>query len=290
MTGAPASLVDTGFITIRVPGSAGLSFPILELVVLVCGVLTLRHALHERRRGDGVPLLVWGASFTYGIVMEVISYNFFHTFHHGPFTVMFYRAQLPLYIVTVYPVLQYPGIIIARRLRLGPVAEAFVAGLLIVATDAPYDTVGPPSGWWVWSSTDPNTAVRWLGVPVTSYYWHLAFGGILAGLCRAFGRWGGEPERPGRVALLVLPIAALTIVLGMVSFVPFHILKARGIGDGTLLIGLFTIALAVGGKALMGRHVARAPLRDPALLAIPALFFAVQLGVGIALLYRQVAA
>jgi hypothetical protein len=271
MSSAPA-LVDTFFVTLRAPWSVRPSALGLEVTVVACGVLALLHALRERRRGDGLPLFTWLCSFTYGIVMELVSYNFIKSFAHGPFCVMFYKGQLPLYVVTVYPVLQYTGIVTARRLRSGIVAQAFTAGLLIVAMDVPFDILGPTQGWWSWSDTDPNIAARWYGVPVTSYYWHLAFGGILAALTRALGRWGGDPGRPLRGVALALPVSALVIVLGVISFLPFHFLKARGVPDGAIVAGLVVVSVIV---AALSR---RAPAASGAsLLAIPMLFYAYHL-------------
>jgi hypothetical protein len=279
MSGAPPPLLDTAFVTLRAPWSVGPSFLGLELTVVVCGVLTLLHALGERRRGDGVPLFTWGVSFTYGIVMELLSYNFIDSFTHGQFTVMFYKHQLPLYVVTLYPVLQYTSIVVARRLRRGLVAQVFTAGLFIVAMDMPFDILGPTQGWWSWSATDPNIAFRWFSVPVTSYYWHLAFGGLLGGLTGAFGRYGGDPARPWRIAALALPVSALTIVLGVISFLPFHFLKARGVPDGTIVAGLFVVSLAV---AVLSRRAAEAPATDARLFRIPVIYYAYYLLVALA--------
>jgi hypothetical protein len=282
MTGAqPEPLLDTAFVTLRAPWAVGISSLGLEIIVVACGVLTLLHALGERRRGDGVPLFTWGVSFTYGLVMEILSYNFVKSFAHGPFTVMFYRSQLPLYVVTIYPVLQYTSIVAARRLRSGIVGQAVTAGLLMVAMDMPFDILGPIHGWWSWSPTDENTAFRWYGVPVTSYYWHLSFGGILAGLTRAFGRYGGDGGRPWRAAVLALPVSVLVIVLGVISFLPFHFLKARGVADGTIVAGLFALSLLC---AALSRR-ATPPVQqqpDTRLLAIPLLYFAYHLLVALA--------
>jgi hypothetical protein len=276
MSGAAEPLVDTAFITLRAPWSVGLSFLGLELTVVACGVLALLHALGERRRGDGAPLFTWAVSFTYGIAMELASYNFVDSFHHGQFSVMFYKHQLPLYVVTLYPVLQYTSIMAARRLRAGVVPQMLMAGLLIVAMDVPFDILGPMNGWWSWSATDPNVAYRWFGVPVTSYYWHFAWGSILAGLTRAFGRYGGDPHRPLRTVLLAPPVALLTMVLGVISFIPFHVLKARGVADGTivacaLLAGLLAVIASRRSAALANAA------EDVRLFAIPLVHYAYHL-------------
>lgn len=280
MTAGP--LLDTTFVTLRAPWTVGLSFLALEVVVVVCGVLALRHALAELRRGDGVPMFTWAVSFTYGLMMELGSYNFLDSFAHGQFSVMFYRHQLPLYVVTLYPVLQYTSIIAARRLRLPRIAEGFAAGLLIVAMDFPFDILGPVQGWWSWSNTDPNMAYRWHGVPVTSYYWHLAWGGILAVLTGVFGK-AGDARRPLRTAALALPISLLTILLGLIAFVPFHVLKGRGVSDGTIVGGLFVLSLAVVALSLRSRAgtVAEATPHDRKLFAIPLAYYGVHLLVAI---------
>jgi hypothetical protein len=287
VTDAPAPLLDTFLVTLRAPWSVDPSSLGLESVVVACGVLSLLHALGERRRGDGLPLFTWAVSFTYGLLMEIGSYNFVKSFSHGPFTVMFYRSQLPLYVVTLYPVFQYTSILVARRLRAGLAAQIFVAGLLIVAMDMPFDILGPRRGWWSWSATDENTAYRWYDVPVTSYYWHLTWGGLLGGLTRAFARYGGDARRPWRTAALALPISLLTIALGLVSFVPFHVLKARGVADGSIVAGLFVLSAAVFA---LSRRAPAMDRRDARLFTIPLLYYAYHLVVALAQLARGPAA
>jgi hypothetical protein len=271
MSGTPQTLVDTSFVTLHAPWSVGLSFLGLELVVVICGALALAHALGERRRGDGGPLFAWGVSFTYGIVMELLSYNFIDSFSHGQFTVMFYRHQLPLYVVTLYPVLQYTSIMTARRLRLRLLPEAVTAGLLMVAMDAPFDILGAHQHWWAWSASDPNVAFRWHDVPVTSYLWHLLFGGILAGVTRVFGLWGGDRQRPYRIAALALPLSALTIVLGALAFLPFHLLKSLGLPDGIIVAGFLALSVAV---AVFSPRAPGEDTADPRLFAIPLIYYA----------------
>jgi hypothetical protein len=211
---------------------------VLEIVTLLWAAATLAHALRAR---DRLPLFTWASIFAYGLIIELVSYNFIHSFGHAQFSVMLYREQLPLYVTLVYPVLLYTGIAAARRLRLGWAAEAVAAGLFIVAIDAPYDTLGAAIGWWHWSDTDPNMAVRWLGVPVTSYYWHLSFGAALCALTRLAG-----PRR----LIAAIPIGAATIVCGFVEFVPFHVLKAVGVGDGTIVAAALALAAVVTLRAL----------------------------------------
>jgi hypothetical protein len=213
------------------------SFLALEAIVLTWAALTFRHARRAHQRGDRAAWITWLTIFVYGLVMEIVSYNFVDNFAHGQFTVMFYDRQLPLYVTAVYPVLLYTGITAARALRLPPVREAIAAGILIVSLDMPFDILGPREGWWRWFDDDPNIAYRWAGVPVTSYYWHLAFGGILAYLTARASRERTPP------AWFTAPLTVATIVLGVIAFLPFHGLKALGVSDGVI------VGTALGGAA-----------------------------------------
>lgn len=231
--------------TINDPTTLPLSFVLLEAGIILWAALTLAHALRAHRAGDRAALLTWLTIFVYGLVMEIVSYNAVDNFAHGQFTVMFYDDQLPLYITVVYPVLLYTGIALARRLRIaaraGHAAEAITAGILIVCVDVPFDITGPRLGWWVWYDNDPNIAYRWLGVPVTSYYWHLTFGAILCALTARAARslrWSRPP------LWLCAPITVGTIVLGVLGFLPFHGLKAIGVGDG-VIVGAALAAAAI---------------------------------------------
>lgn len=238
----------TDLVTINDPTALPLSFVLLEVGIVVWAALTLAHAIRANRSGDRAALLTWVTIFVYGLVMEIVSYNAVDNFAHGRFTVMFYADQLPLYITVVYPVLLYTGIALARSLRiaarLGPAAEAITAGLLIVCVDVPFDIAGPRFGWWVWFDNDPNIAYRWLGVPVTSFFWHLSFGAILCALTAWAARARRYAPAPRPPMWLCLPITVGTIVLGVLAFLPFHGLKALGVGDG-VIVGAALAAAAV---------------------------------------------
>jgi hypothetical protein len=257
-------------VTVYAPWTRPLEHVMLEVVVLTCAVGGLWHALRARRKGDLTPLFTWVVIFVYGLTMELISYNFIKNFTHAQFTVMFYGRQLPLYVTAIYPCMLYVGIMTARRLGLRPAVEGFAAGLIIVSIDMPFDILGPVVHWWSWSGEDPNVAVRWLDVPVSSYYWHLAFGGILASLTTLVGR---RLRRMSSLLLLSLPAAALVIVLGVISFTPYHALAALGVPQQAIVFG--AMALCLGIAVTARHHLVDTP--DRLLLALPALFYAFHL-------------
>src|SRR5687768_17151203 len=92
------------------PWTRPLVHVMLEVVVLACATLAFVHAWRAFRRGDRVPLFTYAVIFTYGLIMEIVSYNFVKNFTHAQFTVMFYGRQLPLYVTAVYPAMLYAGI------------------------------------------------------------------------------------------------------------------------------------------------------------------------------------
>lgn len=240
-------LVDNHAITIYDPTTRPLSFLLLEVGVLVACALTLRHALAADRRGDRAARITWLTVIVYGVAMEAISYTVVQSFAHGQFTVMLWDAQLPLYVVAVYPVLLYTGIAAARALELPRAIEPIAAGLCILALDVPFDLAGPPLGWWRWWGGDPNTAVRWAGVPVTSFYWHLAFGASLA----AITAYASRTRRPA--LWTAIPFTATTIVSGVILFMPMHAFAALGLGHGTFVAAAIAGAIAAVGLTLARR-------------------------------------
>jgi len=166
-----------------------------------------------------------------------------------------------------------------RRFGFPAWAEPFAVGLVIVALDVPFDILGPIEGWWRWSDGEPNLAFRWLGVPVTSYYWHFCFGGILAALARALAPRTRKLGRVG-VKLLGTPlVAAGTIGLGILSFLPFHGLKRLGVSDGRVVAGLLFIGALITILAPKRRLAAS----DRLLVFVPVSFCLYHLGLAISL-------
>ena len=75
-------------------------------MIIACGLLTFAHACGSWKRSrDLLPLFTFIAIVSYGVAMEIVSYESVDAFAHGPFTVMLYRGKLPLYVMSsVYPV------------------------------------------------------------------------------------------------------------------------------------------------------------------------------------------
>lgn len=260
MTGAPRIVFDSPWITVYDPWSIPAGFHVLELLFLIGVVLTSRHALARHREGDRQSTFLWLTALFYGVWMEVLSYHTVDNFAHNQFTVMLYHKQLPLYVVMLYPTFIYTAVQTARRFGMGAPGTFFAAGLVVVLLDVPFDILGPDCRWWWWreDAEDPLRLVahRWLGVPVTSYCWHLLFCGSLALVSERFGRLAMPPSRARRMLGLTAPgvlaalAGAVSIVVGIVTMMPFHLFRGPlGLSDGTFTVTLFVVAAIVFGLA-----------------------------------------
>ncbi len=249
------------WMTLNNPFHQPLHFLGLELLIVAAFALTLRDAL----RRDRASLFQWLTAFCYGITMELIAFNYLDNYEHGQFTIQLYRRQLPLYVVCLYPVFHYTGYKLIERWHLRWFPEALLTGLTICLIDVPFDVAGVRAGWWRWAGTDPNLAVRWLGVPLTSYYWYLAFGAVYA----ALGRLGRRlAKRPLALAIALAPLAAVGVIaLGTLAFQPFHALVALGVRT-EIVVAVHVALCAALAVALRPRG--SSALRDPSLRPIAA--------------------
>lgn len=246
---------DPTYVAFANPFDRPLHFFGLELVVFACFALTLHHAVSRYRNGDRHHLFQWIVILAYGILMELLAFNYFQNYEHGLFSVQLYHRKLPLYVTCIYIVLHYTGLETVQRLRLGAAAEALVVGLAICLLDVPFDIVGVDATWWVWSVSDRDVAFRWLGVPVTSFYWYMLFGAIFALVCRGLRR--RVERRSWIVYVAIAPLVGVAIiVLGIVGFLPFHGLEALGIGAGTIVLCHALVCIAI---AFLARRDAPAP-------------------------------
>ncbi len=262
MVETPRIVFDSTYLTIYDPSTIPGSFHGLEVIFAVGFVLTLRHAVLRHREGSAWPLFLWLMTLMYGVVMEVLTYNTVDNFSHAQFTVMLYHKKLPLYVVMLYPAFVYTAAQTARRLGMRGVSTFFATGLIAVLIDVPFDIMGPDAGWWWWNEDgdDPMGLVahRWLGVPVSSYCWHLLFGGsqwLVANRLR--GRIARWPTRSllatvGRAAPWAVLGGVASVLTGVIVMMPFHLFRGPlGFHDGVFTITLLVVsALAV----LLGRR------------------------------------
>jgi hypothetical protein len=247
-------------IAITSPFGRPLHFFVLELSVLAASALVLSHAIARYRRGDRRHIFQWLVITSYGVQMELVAFNFLHNYEHAQFTVQLYHEQLPLYVTGLYGSFMYTGLKLAERLSVHPIAEAFLAGFAMCLIDVPFDVAGVAVGWWTWLDTDPNLAFRWLGVPVTSYYWYLIFGAVVTLECRLL--WRVLEKRPFWIAAIVSLFAGSGVIFfGVLGFLPFHAVAALGVDHGTIvashLVGCSVLALlSTGARGELDREVA----------------------------------
>lgn len=277
----PSNFSD--YIAFRNPLSMPVHFLALELVVYVCFALTLRHALNEHRAGNSYHLFQWVALFFYGLIMELVSFNLFQNYGHATFSVQFYYGQLPLYVTCIYLVFHYTGIKMVERLGLPRLTEGLLCGLAIVLIDVPFDSLGVDAGWWWWAESSETALhprfveaveTRWFGVPVTSYYWYLMYGALLAIFSRAaYDKISGWSMK-AKLAITPLVGVAVFVAGGLAFEVVFWGPRSLGVSDH-LLVGAYFAAMLILALSV------RAPDARPApawLVSIPLMFHAMHLG------------
>jgi hypothetical protein len=260
---------DPSYVAFANPLDHAWHFALLEVVVFACFALTVVHAARAWREGDRWPAFRWLVIFVYGVIMEMIAFNYWQNYDHGQFTVQLYHRLLPLYVPCIYVVLHVTGIEAVARLKLRALPEALLTGLAICLLDVPFDITGPDAGWWTWSAHDGVVAARWLGVPVTSYYWYMLFGAILAALCRA-ARKRVEPRGLAIYAAAAVAVAVGVVVLGIIAFLPFHAIHALGVPEDAIVLvhlagcAVLAVATRPADPAPMPRALAPIPVALPA--------------------------
>ncbi|XP_043229896.1 uncharacterized protein LOC122385587 [Amphibalanus amphitrite] len=150
------------------------TFLLSEYAYYVIAVLTLCHAFYL---GGRWPYM-WLGSLIHGLVIENISMNIpdIENYWQSQTTIVFLGRKMPLHIMLIYPVMEYPAHYCVAHLRLPRYAQALMAGLLEVLIDLPYDIMCVRFLHWTWHDTDPNIFDRHYWVPWNSYYFHLSFG------------------------------------------------------------------------------------------------------------------
>jgi len=157
------------------------SMPLLEILMIGGAIIAFVHALRSlAQKNEPAYLYTWLATIFYGLVVEILSYNFVDNFWHGEFTVMLYYNHLPLYIVALYPAVVYPTFLLVRGLGLtdkplGRLREACCAAFAAQMFYIPFDNLGPLLQWWVWDVDSVSLQPFWYSVPSTSYLWMMTF-------------------------------------------------------------------------------------------------------------------
>jgi hypothetical protein len=231
------------------------SFLLGELMFILCAVLALVHA----RRSGRDHMLIWIAALIAGTANDMIfmALPLVNTFWQAQATIML-TPRLPLYIPCVYICFMYYPTVAVRRLRLRPLSQAALTGIVACLFYAPYDIVGAKFLWWTWHDTDPAMAVRILGAPVSSSLWVLTFVGAFAWLNdRAITR---DPTvRNSTFARGLAMVAAFTTLLMMLQMTVLQQLDGGTPGYWAFGVG---VATYVGITAWGWRSAAPEPQRS----------------------------
>ena len=154
---------------------------VIEIAMVIGAVLALLHALRRRRQGDPTTLAIWIAAVVYLIIVEPPLYfpesfglqdQVGLIFVHNEFTVQFMWGRLPLYIVSIYPVLAVMMFELVRLTgvmrRRGPLVSALTVGFVYHCFYEVFDMVGPQLRWWIWNPAAPTNEPFLASVPISS--------------------------------------------------------------------------------------------------------------------------
>ncbi len=256
---------------------------LIELAMVVGAVLALLHAVRQRRQGNPATLGIWLASLVYLVFVEPPLYfpesfglqdQVGLIFVHNEFTVQFMWGRLPLYIVSIYPVLavltyelvRVTGVMERRGRFTSAVTVAFVFHCIYEV----FDMVGPQLSWWIWNPDAPTNEPFLAAVPVSSMV-NFALAGpfVLALLVMVLVGRRSEAAPLSTAALVGRSaLAGVLMPIGLVigglpatvfSFGEVTNHTAQGIAYFTML----GVAGVVAGRALLDAHRHRAGVRDP---------------------------
>lgn len=220
------------------------SFLVGELMFITCAALALVHA-HRSGRDH---VLIWVGALIAGTANDAIfmALPLVDTFWQAQATIML-TARMPLYIPCVYVCFMYFPTVAVRRLRLRPLAQAALTGIVACLFYAPYDIVGAKFLWWTWHDTDATIATRILGAPISSSLWVLTFVTAFSWLLdRALAR---DPAVRARTfALGLAMVAALTTLLMMLQITILQQLDGGTPGYAAFAVGIAAyVALVAWG-------------------------------------------
>ena len=245
------------------------SYLAIEFIILAGAVLALVHALRHRRLvGNASALLTLAGCFSYGLLIDIVSYYTVESFWHGEFSVMFLYNRLPLYIALFYPAFIYHACMTIRRFGFSPLIEgisvAFYGGLTYLI----FDNLGPSLGWWIWDRSDPTTLPYLNSVPVTSYHWFFLFTGTFAVLSRVVCTdWLAAGKSRGVVAAGFVALPFATCAIGGLLFVPYNLFAYNGMPE--LAAALHATAFALAGGVFLLHFRQPTSKRDKLLMVFP---------------------
>jgi hypothetical protein len=197
---------------------------VIEVAMVVGAVLALLHALRRRRQGDPTTLAIWIAALAYLIVVEPPLYfpesfglqdQVGLIFVHNEFTVQFMWGRLPLYIVSIYPVLAVMTYELVRLTgvmrRRGPFVSALTVGFVYHCFYEVFDMVGPQLRWWIWNPQAPTNEPFLAAVPISSMV-NFAVAGPVALTFLVLVLVG---RRPNAAAMSTGPLIGRSVVAGL---------------------------------------------------------------------------
>lgn len=159
----------------RAPSEVASAMPTFVVGEYLFYALSLMALVHAVSHGKNY-VAVWVASIVCGCMNDAIfmALPIVDNFWHAQASVML-TPRLPLYILCAYNIFMYYSTVSVWRLRLRPLREAVLTGVLAELFYCVYDIVGARFIWWTWHDTDPPISERILGAPIGSTMWVITF-------------------------------------------------------------------------------------------------------------------
>ena len=245
------------------------SFLAMEAIIFIGAICAVLHAIrYGREHGNNSALLTLGGCLTYGLLIDIAAYYTVENFWHGEFSVMFLYNRLPLYIALFYPVVIYHMVMTVRRFDFPPLVEAITVAFYGELTYLIFDNLGPVLGWWIWDTSDPTTFPYLNAVPLTSYHWWFAFTGAFTLASRKIcWDWVAEAKSTALIAAGFVALPVLTVLLGMIAFVPYNFLAANVSHE--VAAAYFGVIFALAGLVFLFNFRRPAESRDKLLMIFP---------------------
>ena len=194
----------------------------IEWLIIIGALLALIHAIKTDKKEGGIKArLTLFNCFSYGLMIDILSYYTVENFWHGEFSVMFLFNKLPLYIACFYPAFMYHIYMLVKRyqfpLNIEAISAGFIAGLMYLI----FDNLGPQMGWWIWDRADPTTLPYVSSVPLTSYHWFFTFTMAFTVINRLICEKSDTANAKLFAGIILQP--PVTILFGSLLFIPFNL-------------------------------------------------------------------
>ncbi len=208
---------------------------VVEILMIIGALWSFRHAWRVlKHRGDPTGMCLWWACVVFLFVVEVPVYfpelfgrtNNQVFFIHNEFSLGLLFNMTPLYILALYPGVNYATYLIVKQAgifdqRGGVIFGAIAGAFVFLSFYQIFDQFGPQFGWWLWDRENPYLVLGLASVPYGSIVGYslsapLALFVLIGLIIRPFVRHRQAAAKPWRMRDGLI-LAVLTLVVGILT-------------------------------------------------------------------------